>query len=129
MFEGQKPLKLSGSFAGADLSAASNQYKLVKLNADNQVVLCSGTTDVPIGVLQAPCKQNDAADVVVVGETLIVFGASLSAGNIIATNGSAQAQVAVSTQIVIGQVTKAASAGSGNLGTAVINCASPSIKA
>jgi hypothetical protein len=123
--------KLAGAKAGADLSAASNQYKFVKLNADRQVILCAALTDVPIGVLQEPCKNGDAADVLVVGETQVQVNGSLSAGQLIGTDASGLANHVVPgtdiTKYIVGQVTRVAGATtSGNFATAVINCASPS---
>jgi len=129
-FQGALPLKLSGAKAGAGLSGATAQYKFVKLSADNTVVLCSGTTDVPIGVLQAPAATGDPVEVVVVGETIVQAGGSITAGAAIATNASGQAQTAVSTQTVVGAaVNVAGGTSAGNEITAVVNCASPSIKA
>lgn len=129
-FDGGKALKLSGVIAGAGLSGATAQYKFVKISADNTVVLCSGITDVPVGVLQAPVPAGDPADVLVIGETLLQADASITAGAPIATSLDGQAQTAVSTQYVAGQAINVAGATSaGGLITAVVNCAAPSIKA
>ena len=129
-FDGQQ-MKASGLIAGSGLTGATAQYKFVKMSADNTVVLCSGVNDVPIGVLQeVPPATGDPVDVCTVGQTMVQAGASLSAGNIIATNASGQAQVAVSGQIAAGQVLNVSGATSaGNLITAYVNLAAPSIKA
>lgn len=131
MFEGAMPLKLAGAKAGAGLTVSSAQYKFVKFSADNTVVLCSATTDIPCGVLQAPVgATGDPVDVVAVGATLLQAGASIAAGVIIATNASGQAQTAVSTQYPVGVAVNVAGATSaGNLLTANVNCASPVVKA
>lgn len=125
-FEGQMPVKLTGAKLGATIVAA-DQYKFVKLNADNQVILCAATTDKPIGVLQAPGASGDAADVVVVGQTLVQADASLTAGNSIGTSVDGQAAAytaADTTKHIVGQVTAVAGGTTaGNLITAVINCA------
>lgn len=130
MFQAQMPLKLAGAIAGAGLSGTTAQYKFVKISADNTVVLCAATTDIPIGVLQAPVAAGDPADVVVIGETLVQADASITAGAPIATSSDGQAQTAVSTQYPVGQAVNVAGATTaGNLLTAVINCASPVVKA
>lgn len=123
-------LKIAGAIAGAGINGSTAQYKFVKFSADLTVVLCSATTDIPCGVLQEPAVSGDAADVAFFGETILQAGGSLTAGNVIGTNASGQAQAAVSTQYVVGQVVNVASATSaGNEITALINCANPPIKA
>lgn len=129
MFDGAKPIKLSGAVAGAGLTADSVQFKFVKLSADNTVVLCAATTDIAIGVLQAPVKATgDPVDVTVAGETMVQAGASITAGQPIGPNASGQAQTAVATQFVAGvAVNVAGGISAGNLITAVVNCANPTV--
>src|SRR5579863_3354186 len=93
-FKGQMPVKLSGAKAGAGLTTQSTaQYVFVKLSADQTVVLCAATTDIPIGVLQAPVvATGDPVDVVVVGETLLQAGGSTTAGTPISTTAAGLAQ-------------------------------------
>jgi hypothetical protein len=64
--------------AGADLSA--KQYFFVKMSADNTCVLCSGATDVPIGVLQNSPISGGEASVTVIGGTKLVASAAIAAG-------------------------------------------------
>lgn len=65
--------------AGGDLSGA--QYKFVKIdNADGDVVVCTATTDRPIGVLQNDPAEGEAAEVTIVGGSKLVAGGSASAG-------------------------------------------------
>lgn len=130
-FSGQMPVKLTGAKAGSGLTAASVQYKFVKWSADQTVVLCSAITDVPCGVLQAPVQQTgEAVDVVSSGETMVQADVSLTAGQIIGTSADGQAAVAVATMYPVGTVANVAGATSaGNLITAIINCASPVVKA
>ena len=111
--------------AGSDLSAS--QYRLVKLTADNTVDLCDGITDVPFGVLQNKPASGRAASIMLAGISKLEAGASLSAGDIIACAADAQAQVAVATQHVAGQVIAGSSAD--EICTAAINCLAPSLKA
>jgi len=130
-FEGAQPFKLVGAIAGAGLTVATAQYKFVKFSADNTVVLCSATTDIPCGVLQQPVvATGDPVEVVVTGETFLQAGASIAAGAPIATTAAGQAQTAVATQYPVGVAANVAGATSaGNLITALINCASPVVKA
>lgn len=130
-FQGQMPVKLTGAVAGAGLTVASAQYKFVKISGDNTVVLCAAATDVPIGVLQAPVgATGDAVDVVVIGETMVQADVALTAGNILMTAADGQAAVAVSTGYPVGVVVSVAGAtAAGQLVVAVINCASPVVKA
>jgi len=129
-FEGQQAVKLQGAVAGADLSASTTQYKFVKYNGtDNQVVLCSATTDVPCGVLQAPAPSSATGtpvEVLAVGVTKIQIAGSLSSGNVIATNASGRAQAAVSTQTVAGQyiATQGGGTTAGDYGTMFVNIGS-----
>lgn len=128
MFDGQKPIKLTGAKAGAGLTGATVQYKFVKLSADNTVVLCAATTDKPCGVLQAPAyATGDAVDVVVAGETNVQADVSLTAGQCIGTAVDGQAAVVEpnnsGTRFVAGFVANVAGATSaGNLVTAVVDC-------
>lgn len=131
MFDGQKVVKLTGAVAGAGLTGASSQYKYVKLSADNTVVLCAATTDIPIGVLQAPvAATGDPVDVTVAGETMLQAGGSITAGAPIATKADGTAQTAVATQYPVGvAVNVAGGTTSGNLITAMVNCMNPIVKA
>lgn len=128
---GAAPLRYSGVIAGAGLTAATAQYKFVKFSADNTVVLCAATTDIPCGVLQEPAAATgDPVDVVYGGSTLLQAGASTTAGTPIGTTASGQAQTAVATQYPVGVPTSVGGATTaGTLITAVINCANPIVKA
>lgn len=125
-YEGQKPLMLTGAKLGATVADA-DKFKFVKLNADHQVILCTGVTDKPIGVLQSPGSSGDAVDVVVEGETQVQADVSLAAGDSIGTSADGQAAkytAADTTKYIVGQVTNVAGGTTaGNLVTAVINCA------
>jgi hypothetical protein len=130
-FAGGQALKYSGLIAGSGLTVSTAQYKFVKISADNTVVLCAATTDIPCGVLQAPVQAaGDPVEVVYEGETLLQADTSLTAGNVVATAADGQGQVAVATQYPVGQVINVAGATSaGNLVTAVVSCAKPIVKA
>ena len=111
--------------AGADLSSA--QYKFVKISSGKAVV-CSGATDIPIGVLQNSPTSGQEASILVAGGTKLVAGAAIAAGVVIGTSstGKADAKVAGTdtTEYAVGVVILASSADADIL-TAVINCASP----
>lgn len=64
--------------AGQDLS--THQYKFVSLNASQQVVLCSATTDVPYGILQNAPGSLQPAQVMRMGISRLVFGGSMATG-------------------------------------------------
>lgn len=127
---------IPGLVAGADLSAASAQYKFVKLSADGTVVLCSALTDKPIGVLQAPTPSSAYPQPVTVcgfGVTKVQADASLTAGDLIGTSADGQADAktpGAGTEFVVGQVI-AVEGGTtaGNYITAFINCANPGVAA
>ena len=110
--------------AGATL--AGKQFYFVKLNADNQVIVCAGATDVPLGVVQNAPASGETAEVCVSGVTKVSSDAALTAGNLIGTaaDGQADAKTAGTdtTEYVCGQVIEG-SAAAGGLATAVINCA------
>lgn len=131
-FEGYQ-LRPPALIAGADLSASSAAFKFVKLNADNQVILCSANTDVPIGVLQMPAPTSATGQPVVVcsfGVTKVQAAGSLTAGMAIGTSSGAQAENHVAgtdtTKYVVGQVLEVTGGTTaGNFITALINCHGP----
>jgi hypothetical protein len=126
---GQQPLKLSGAFADVTIAVAE-VFKFVKYTGDNKVALCSAVTDVPCGVIQAPCLAGEPAEVVAIGETQLQADASLTAGQLIGTSADGQAAHYVpgtdTTKYIVGQVKRVAGGTSaGNFITATVNCVSP----
>lgn len=117
-------ITVPGLVAGADLR--THQYKFVKLNADNQVILPTAATDVPIGVLQDKPNTGEAATVCAIGITKVQADAALTAGTLIGTSADGQADAKVpgtdTTQYTAGQVIVGAGAAA-ELAVAVINCA------
>ncbi len=110
--------------AGADLSAAANQYKFVKYSAARTVVLCAAVTDKPAGVLQNTPGNGMAATVCAIGVTKVQGDADLSAGASIGTSSDGQAAaytVSDTTKYIVGEVILDNSA-AGGLATAIINC-------
>lgn len=117
--------------SGAGCTAATAQYRFVKLSADNTVVPCAATTDIPVGVLQDPCvATGDPVDVCIAGVTMLQAGASTTSGTPIGTTATGQAQTAVSTQYPVGVPMNVGGATTaGTLITAIVNCMSPVVKA
>ena len=128
---GGASLKYSGVISGAGCTAATAQYKFVKFSADNTVVPCAATTDIPCGVLQAPCvTTGDPVEVVYLGETPLQAAASITAGGQIATAAAGTGQAAVTAQYIVGVAVNVAGATTaGTLITALVNCCSPVLKA
>lgn len=112
--------------AGGDLS--SSQYKFVKLNSSGQAVVIAAATDRPIGVLQNNPTSGKTAEVLVSGGTKIKVGGSVTEGAIVSpdSDGDAVAIVAGTdtTKYICG--TALTEGASGEIITAVINCASAS---
>lgn len=132
-FEGQQPLKLIGAVTGADLSATSAQYKLVKFTntTSGRQSLCSATTDIPSGVLQAeaPTSATDQPiEVVSVGQTKCKDDGTTQAGQICGTNASGLMTPALSTMYPIARCI-VPSGVSGGIGTYVVNAVAPTVKA
>jgi hypothetical protein len=123
-YEGQQPLKLSLE-AGADLSA--QQYRCVKMSADNKCIVCAAVTDKPIGILQNKPTSGQTAEVVCIGETKVDSDAALAAGNSIGSSADAQlavyAQGTDTTKYIIGMVIQSSGA-AGEKAVAVVNCPS-----
>ena len=113
--------------ANADLS--SKQYYFVELDANGKVGACNAATDRPIGVLQnAPDASGKAASVLVVGVSRVNSDAALDEGNLIGPSADGQADKKIpgtdTSEYLCGQMLTATGA-AGEVGTAVINCASP----
>jgi len=79
------PVEMMTRTAGADLSA--KQYYAVKVNSSGQVVL-AGAGENAIGVLQNKPASGQAAQIMVLGESKAVYGASVTAGQNLAADAS-----------------------------------------
>ena len=131
-FEGFQ-IRPPGLVSGADLSASTVAFKFVKLSADNTVILTSGTSDIPIGVIQMPTPTAALGQPVIVcsfGITKVQAGESMVAGDRVACNASGQAvdvEEGTDTTIYsVGQVLEVlGGTTAGNFVTAVINCHNP----
>jgi len=116
------------AIAGESLTA--KQYMFMKLSADMTVVGTAALTDIPCGVLQNNPPIGGAAEVMVYGITKIVAGGALTAGNLIGCDAAGTAVVAdpdgVADSYYVGQVV--IGCGAGEIGSALVNCASPVIQ-
>jgi len=112
--------------AAADLSAL--QYTFVKLDASGQAAAAAAATDIPIGVLQNAPTSGQEAEVLVAGGTKIVAGAAIGEGALVGTSATGKAVALVAgtdtTKFVVGTLLTESGA-SGDIVTAVINCANP----
>ncbi len=110
--------------AGADLSAL--QYTFVKLSTTDTVVTCTAATDIPIGVLQNAPTSGQEAEILIVGGTKLVAGATIAIGNTLGTTSAGAASVLTvtdTTKFVLGSAISGGA--SAEIITAVINCANP----
>lgn len=118
------PLHSVSIVAGEDLSAA--QFKFVKISA-GAVIVCTGATDKPLGVLQNKPTSGQAAEVMTMGTTKVQADAALTIGDSIGSSADGQAAAYVqgtdTTKYIVGIVLTAATAAAG-FATAVINCPS-----
>ena len=124
-YKGSQPFKITLE-AGADLS--SSQYYFVKLDNAGKAVVCSGATDIPVGVLQNNPTSGQAAEIVVVGLTKVSSNAALAIGNLIGTSSDGQADAKTAgtdtTEYVVGTVLTTTGA-AGVVGSVLVNCANP----
>lgn len=114
--------------AGADLSAL--QYTFVKQNSSGQVVAVAAATDIPLGVLQNAPTSGQEAEVLVVGGTKLKAGATVTLGThfVLGTTSAGAATPLApgtdTTKYIL--AVPLATAASGDIMSALINCASPS---
>lgn len=132
MYEGQQFCP-PGLVSGADLSAATVQYKLVKFSTAPAVVLCSDPTDEPCGVLQAPTPTSatgQPVQVCQIGVTKVQGDGTTTVGDHFGPDANGQALKNVwgtdKTHFIAGTVINRDAAGAaGSYLTAIINCANP----
>lgn len=117
---------LAGLKAGADLSG--KQFRFVKLDSSGDAVVCSGATDIPIGVLQNKPTSGQAVEVMAIGISKIEGDADLAIGDMIGTSSDGQAAAYVAgtdtTKYVVGRVLTENSAAAGLI-SALVNCMNP----
>ncbi len=84
-YDGQDPL-----FKAYDNMSAS-QYLFVKMNGDDIVDVCSGATDIILGVLQTEGTAGRGVLVRVDGHTKIILGETVTAGTLLSTDSAGKA--------------------------------------
>ena len=123
-YEASQPLKISLE-AGADLSA--KQYYFVKLDSAGKAIVCAGTTDKPIGVLQNKPTSGQTAEITVLGVSKVSTDAALAIDDLIGTSADGQAAAYVNgtdtTKYIVGRAL-VTSGGAGEITTILVNCAS-----
>jgi hypothetical protein len=113
--------------AGADLSAL--QYTFVKQNSSGQVIAVAAATDVPLGVLQNNPTSGQEATILVTGGTKLKAGATITLGThfVFGTTSTGTATPLApgtdTTKYILG--VPLATAASGDIMSAIVNCASP----
>jgi hypothetical protein len=113
--------------AGADLS--SLQYTFVKQNSSGQVIAVAAATDIPIGVLQNNPTSGQEAEVLVLGGSTLKAGATITLGThfVLGTTSAGAATPLTpgtdTTKYVLG--VPLATAASGDIMSAIIDCTSP----
>lgn len=114
----ENSLKLVTFEAGADLSA--KQYYFVKLSAANTVDVCSGATDIPIGILQNDPTSGQEAVVALLGGggiSKVSSNEALTVGWMVGTSSDGQADRKIpgtdTTEYMCGQVITATTAAAG----------------
>jgi hypothetical protein len=92
--------------AAGDLSAL--QYHIVKLNSSGQAAACLDG-EAGFGILQnKPAAAGRGASVRTEGESFVVAGAAITAGDELASNGSSRAHLATSGDEVVAQALQTA---------------------
>ncbi len=83
-------VKEPGLKAGADLSAAANQFKAVKLDASGDVILCDSAGELVFGVLYNKPQLGEAAEVVVGGSPKMQADAAINEMALLGTSADGQ---------------------------------------
>lgn len=113
--------------ANADLSAAANQYKIVKQVSATQVGLTTLASDVPYGILQNKPESGETAIVRVLGVSKVrVNAAGLAINTDWGTDGAGRAIAKVADKdIVGGRCIEAAGAVADQIATVFVQTLSP----
>lgn len=120
------PIVTQSFIAGADLRTAKGLF--VKLSAARTVVVCTATTDRPVGVVRDGANTGGMVTVISLGQAIIVGNADLAVNAVIGThtNGKAVAKTigTDTTHYMCGYVLDENGAGDGLI-SAWINCIMP----
>jgi hypothetical protein len=127
----EKPILIHGIKAASDMSAASQQYCIVKLDSSGNALPCTGATDVPVGVLQNLPQINETAEVLMLGISKIrVAGTDIAVGALVGVDATGRAVALTAgtstTAYTIGRILKIDNADNdAALVTALVNCLAP----
>ncbi len=112
------------SFEAGAVSLATKQFHFVKLSA-GKVVICSGVTDNPCGILQNNPAAGEMATVMVMGQSKIKSSAALVADAFVGTHsdgtGAPYVHGTDTTKYIVGQVVEP-SANVNEYATIAFNC-------
>lgn len=92
----------SAQIGAVSLAAAANLFKVVKFDANGELVAVAAITDVPAGVLYDTGVVGATVPYAVAGIAKVKAGATITPGAMVATKADGTLQVAVATQTVIG---------------------------
>jgi acetylglutamate kinase len=123
----EEAVELVSAATGADLSASTNMFRVVKLDNNGNAVLAAAITDIPFGILYDTGLSGKVVPVAVGGIAKCLAGGTIPAGSPVATKADGSLQVAATTQYVIGQART--SAVSGDVFSVNISTANVGIKA
>ena len=96
--------------AGADLSAESNRYKIVKLSAANTVVLAAADTDVFFGTLERGAISGQPVHVQIAGMAKVRAGAAITAGARVSSDAAGKAKTGAVADMILGTAVETAAA-------------------
>lgn len=100
----------------AENDLTSNQYYFVELGGSaNEVDVCDGATDKPLGVLQNKPDSGEAANVRVEGSTKVVASGSISKGAYVGTDGNGKATAKSSDQDIVRGIALNAASSDGDI--------------
>lgn len=99
--------KSPGLKAGADLTA--DQFKLIDLDANGDGVLAGNGATV-LGVLQNKPDSGQAAEVMELGTSKVLTGATFNEGDLLASDAAGKAVVATTGEITFGMAREASGA-------------------
>jgi len=125
----EKPLIQHGLKCASDMSAASQQFMFVKLDANGDAIPCTAVGDKPIGVLQNSPTRGETAVVMIAGVSKLRAGATdLAVGALVSTDATSRAAAYAAgttgtSSYIVGQVLRIDAADNdAALVTAAISC-------